>query len=189
MRCRVCSMPPAEASPQQSARSRLFFALQPDAGVRSRLWQLARSLPLARARLTHPDDLHATLAFLGMVDSGRLEQVTAVASRISGKAFKLQIDQLDYWPRPKVAWAGPSEIPAALTALVEQLWSGLAECGFEPDPRPYRPHITLARKGGRIAAGGIDPPIPWEVHDFVLMQSLPVVEPPRYNVLQRWPLD
>jgi len=183
-------MSPAECEERQQAapRARLFFALQPDGEVRTKLWRLARNLPLARPRLTHPDDLHATLAFLGMVEADRLDVVSAVAQGVEAEAFSLQIDRLDYWPRPKVAWAGSSATPPALQQLVDALWSGLAVHGFEPETRPYCPHITLARKGGRIEAGEIDPPIPWEAHDFVLMQSLSVAEPPRYKVLQRWAL-
>ncbi len=181
-------MSPAEEASPRPPRQRLFFALQPAPEIRTRLWRLARSLPLARERLTHPDDLHATLAFLGMVEADRLGAVTAVAAQIRAEPFTLQIDRLDYWPRPKVAWAGPSRVPPGLEQLVVDLWAGLASCGFEPETRPYRAHITLARKGGAIEAGTIEPPIPWEVGDFVLMQSLSVAEPPRYKVLQRWAL-
>jgi 2'-5' RNA ligase len=44
---------------------RIFFALWPDNGVRSRLEQLAAMLPPGRGRAHAAEDLHLTLAFIG----------------------------------------------------------------------------------------------------------------------------
>lgn len=152
------------------------------------LARVARSLPLQRERLTHPEDLHITLAFLGMVEAERLPCVLAAAERVRGEPFSLQLDHLDYWPRSKVAWLGPEETPPALTQLVNSLWKRLEKCGFQREPRAYQPHATLARKGGDIERGKVEPALLWEVGDFVLMESLSVREPPRYKVLRRWSL-
>ncbi|MDR2244802.1 MAG: hypothetical protein LBE15_05280 [Burkholderiales bacterium] len=43
-------------------------------------------------------------------------------------------------------WAGPKETPAALIALVEDIHALLQPCGFTPETRPFRAHITLRRK-------------------------------------------
>jgi len=71
---------------------------------------------------------------------------------------------------------------------VAELWQGLAGCGFTPESRPFRAHVTLTRKGRSHPPQDLPAPIAWPVREFVLVSSLSVPEPPRYKVLQRWPL-
>lgn len=168
--------------------SRLFFALWPDASVRQSLGALQRGLPENLGRRTHGADLHITLVFLGQVDDDRRPCVEQAAGAIRGRPFELNIDRLEHWRGPRVLWCGPSHKPQALDGLVRDLQIGLQACHFEPEQRPYAPHVTLARKARAVGARNLDEPIPWPVRDFVLVASRPQVGPPRYEVVGRWGL-
>ncbi len=172
-------MPPSE---------RLFFALQPEASVRAGLQGIAASLPEHRGRPVHPADRHITLVFLGEIGPEQRACAERAAAGVKGRPFELSIDRLGYWPRPRILWAGCSQIPETLLALVQRLQQALLACGFRPETRPFAPHVTLARKAHKLAGGELDRPLVWPVRSFVLMGSDLDAPPPRYRVLARWPL-
>ncbi len=167
---------------------RLFFALWPDARTRQALRSVQDGLGAGCGRLTHPADLHVTLVFLGNVESGRMPCIETVADGIHAGPFELHFDRLDYWRRPRILWCGPSGRPPALDALVHNLQAGLQACHIEPDQRPYAPHVTLARKARPVDVRDPGVGLHWQVRDFVLVASRSGAEPPRYEVLRRWPL-
>jgi 2'-5' RNA ligase len=175
--------------PEQPPLQRLFFALWPDADTRAALHALQREPGPASGRPVHPEDIHQTLVFLGQVEAGRLPCVLAAADQVRASAVTLELTRLGYWRGPRVAWAAPAETPPDLLDLVDQLWGGLAVCGFDRETRPFQSHVTLARKARSFPTATLERPIPWKVRDFVLVTSLSVPEPPRYQVLQRWPLS
>jgi RNA 2',3'-cyclic 3'-phosphodiesterase len=171
------------------ADGRHFFALWPEESVREGLMAAARRTD-RRGSVQHPADLHMTLVFLGLISDGQLRGIEAVADAIRGKAFTLQIDGLGYWSRPRILWAGPRQTPEPLSQLVFDLQNGLKACGFEPEKRPYQPHVTLYRKAMHAQAMVIEPAIEWPVSEFVLATSGGGAPgEPRYRVLQRWPLE
>ncbi len=169
------------------AEGRLFFALWPPRETRDRLAGLARQFNPPGGRLHHPDDLHITLVFLGQVKDAQLPCIQRVADGILSPVFTLQLDTLGHWPRPRILWSGPSAQSEALQHLVRSLQNGLQECGFEPEKRRYKPHVTLHRKVRHAEAGAIDKPIEWRAAEFVLAASGGgAADQPRYRILQRW---
>jgi 2'-5' RNA ligase len=162
--------------------------LWPDQDARGRLEEAARQLPEHHGRLGHPLDWHVTLVFLGQVGEGQLPCIEEVAAGVSSDAFRMRIDQVGYWKRPRILWCGPSRVPETLLRLVSGLQQGLRQCGFKPESRPYAPHITLARKARPVADYVLQPPVHWEVREFVLAGSHGGARPPRYQVLKRWQL-
>lgn len=172
-----------------SGRKRLFFALWPDEEVRARLADLQSRLPQDQGRWVHPEDLHITLQFLGAVEPGQQACIAEAARAVRGEPFQLLIDQLDFFPRPQIVWAGVEEVPAPLKRLVEALGRNLQRCGFEPEKRAYRPHVTLLRKTTPMASRRLPEPIPWKVDHFVLVESRPGGDPPWYRPLEGWALE
>jgi 2'-5' RNA ligase len=171
------------------AEGRLFFALWPDAPARKRLASLAREFGPKGGRQHHPDDHHITLVFLGSVEASKQPCIYQVAERIVSEPIDLQLDTIGHWPRPKILWCGPSQAPEALERLVKDLQQGLLACGFEPERRRYKPHVTLHRKVRHADSGAIADPIEWQAREFVLATSggnTPGA--PRYRILHRWPL-
>jgi len=167
---------------------RLFFALWPDQSLRSRLNRLVRELPEHAGQHHHPDDLHMTLVFLGAVAPEQQACIERIGDEIQLDPFTLYLDQVDYWSRPRILCLGVSDPPSLLTSLLQSLQSELMGCGFEPEKRPYKPHVTLSRKAKQKYAFSLDSPIEWPVSEFVLAGSSAGGKPPRYQVLKRWPL-
>lgn len=181
-------MPPApDSSP--APRRRLFFALWPDAAQRAALAALAEGLELGRrARPVPPCRLHVTLAFLGATGPQRMCCAERVAAGLRAPAFTLCLEQLGCWPRARILWSAPRRTPAALSALVAALQAGLADCGFPPERRRYRAHVTLAREVGARIARAPHPPLAWPVRGFHLVESVSDAAGSRYARLRSWEL-
>ncbi len=179
----------AEANASSAQRQRLFFALWPDDQVRQALAALASKSLKRRGRRIPAENLHLTLAFLGPVPPETRSCVEAMADGISGDSFTLEFTHLGFWPRPRVIWSGCDETPRALTALVNALRDGVKGCGLRPESRPYRAHLTLARKAS------VDPrfgephaPVIWSVDGFHLLESKTLSTGAQYKILRSWRL-
>ncbi len=120
---------------------RLFVAVEPSPAFRSALAEAQARLrdAGAAARMLEPSNLHLTLAFIGLWP----ENVTALPAVT--KPFSLTLSSLGIFPEAKVLWAGvrPS---ADLDRLAAEVRESLARAGIPFDPKPFVPHITLARK-------------------------------------------
>lgn len=164
-----------------------FFALWPDLEVRKQLNSEALQCE-SQGRLQHPLDLHMTLVYLGQVADGQMRCIEKVADSIVSNRFTFQIDGLGFWHRPRILWAGPTQIHENLSQLVFDLQQGLEGCGFEPERRRYKPHVTLYRKASHAEPRPIEPGIDWQVREFVLgVSGLNRPGEPRYRILKRWP--
>jgi 2'-5' RNA ligase len=172
----------------EPATQRLFFALWPDEGVRDQLRAAQTAIPNRGGRPVHVEDIHVTLAFLGQVEAERRACMEQAAAGVRGAPFELLIDRQGYWPRPRVAWCAPAEVPEPLRELVQRLNRALRPCGFEPERRAYSPHVTLFRDSRAVPEGPLARPVRWPCREFVLVASGGGAGGPRYRVLARWPL-
>jgi 2'-5' RNA ligase len=171
-------------------RLRLFFALWPDAPVRDALGEAARPmLEACRGRRVAQRNYHLTLAFLGGVPAARLDALRTAAGAVRAAPFDLVMDCHGHWPEARVAWLGCRRIPAAAPALAQGLWAALEPLGFPPDPRPFRPHLTVLRACRACDWPGPLAPVTWPVRDFVLVRSETLPAGPVYEVVDRWPLQ
>jgi 2'-5' RNA ligase len=167
---------------------RLFYALWPDGSTREALQLWQRQCVPQQARKTHRDDLHLTLNFLGNVPSEHIDDLKVLGANQRMDAFHLELDHLGCFARPKVLWAGLKRCPQPLLDLHEDVAEGLRALEFEPDARPYRPHVTLARKVVECPQGVDLKPINWLVSKWGLIESRPGRRP-LYKPLAIWPLD
>lgn len=153
--------------------SRLFLALWPDAAVRS---QLAGAMAELRRDMAgnwvKPDNLHITLAFLGDVLPARLPDIHRVADQTQGAGFTLMLDRAEFWPHNGIICLAPGVTPEPLQDLAANLARRLREAGFSLETRPYRAHLTLARKG-RTQANHVPlaAPVAWKIEGFSLVES------------------
>ncbi len=100
------------------------------------------------------DNLHLTLKFLGDVVDRDVPAICRVIRECCGdwEPFELEFEGAGSFPndeRPRVIWAGITAGGEELVSLVTTLETGLATLGFKPEPRDYRPHLTL----GRVRSG------------------------------------
>jgi 2'-5' RNA ligase len=172
------------------ATQRLFFALWPEEELQVRLARAGTALlPEQPGRPVAPGNLHATLVFLGDVDSDQRACVEAAADAVQGGAFSMTLDRFGYFRKPQVAWLGCRQVPPALLALVGQLNRGCAACGFPPERRPYEVHLTIARKVRRDPGRPPVIPIEWPVERFALVESVSTDRGVSYHPLRFWPLQ
>jgi 2'-5' RNA ligase len=152
--------PAGTGQPGQSGRSgsasafpRLFVAVPLPDNVRDALRKLSGKLrdEIPFHKWTHPDDLHITVQFLGETPETKLgdlrETLRDVA--IAHCSFPLSLSELDAFgppSRPSVLWAGLKGATDALSAVQRSVVTAMEQHGYEPESRPYRPHITLARR-------------------------------------------
>ncbi len=150
--------------------SRLFIALFPDAAARDEIaaWRDAWTWPRA-ATPVKTGRLHVTLHFLGDVKQERIAALAA-ALRVPFTPFTLRFDHAALWPHG-IAVLEPAALPNALLALHASLGATVRDLGLPVDDRPFRPHVTLARR-----ANGAVPPVAagqivWPVARYALMSS------------------
>lgn len=173
---------------EKPAMQRLFFALLPDAALHERLVKLRGELALNGAPVA-PGNLHLTLLFLGGTDAATRLDIERACDSVRAAAFTLTLDQIGYWPKPRIVWLGATATPPALNELVAQLNALAARSGFTVDTRPYAAHITLARKARAPDKKLSITPLQWEARGFSLMESQPTPQGVRYVELRRWGLQ
>jgi RNA 2',3'-cyclic 3'-phosphodiesterase len=110
--------------------------------------QLKEKLPFSR--WVHYEDLHITLAFLGSAPSEKLKMAEKnVIEAVRGSnSLKLAINKLGIFGRndsPRIFWADTLE-NKELQVLRKKVFTACEDAGFELETRPFRPHITIARK-------------------------------------------
>lgn len=138
----------------------------------------------AGLRWTPVDQWHVTLRFLPSVDPDALAQA---------------LGRVD-WTEPVVAEAGPSPRPlsrqvwvlpvAGLGGLAQAVLSSTAALA-EPEPPPFRGHLTLARARHPKALRDL-PALPvsarWPVHELVAFRSELLQGGARHHLIGRWPV-
>lgn len=173
---------------------RLFFALWPADSWRSALAAVSAPVVAQVAGLAvPPGNLHVTLAFLGPVPGTALAPLFEVGRQGPWPAVELEFQRLEYWAKPKVLVAMSKSVPAAGLAIVERLWTALERQDYARETRPWRPHLTLARRIRRpppenlvlapVAPVGDEPP--WRL---ALVESSAHPEGPRYKPRADWPI-
>ena len=167
------------------ARERLFVALWPDASTRANIAQAATRLGIDGRRVA-AEDLHLTLVFLGQVDPARRAFVVRAMRETRARAFDLALDRSGYFSASRVAWLGPSVVPAPLGAMRRRLTAHLRGRGFVLEDRAFRAHVTLARDAARPAAAKADCalPVSWRVASMALVRSQTGRDGARYDVVE-----
>lgn len=96
---------------------------------------------------TTRDQWHITLAFLGEVEDEKVDTLCARLEEVRSPFCDVEVGGFGVfpsWEAPRVFWVGVS-LPKHLVALSESVWAVLEREGFVRDPKPFHPHITLAR--------------------------------------------
>ena len=123
------------------------------------------------------------------MDGQKRACVEAAADSIYGRSFLLTLDRISWWSRSRVSFLEPSEIPAELSDLVAELKRGCQRCGFEPERRPFRAHLTLARSVTRGQPSMAVEAVACSVQNFCLVESRTLPAGAEYTVLRSWPLS
>ncbi|MCG5531349.1 RNA 2',3'-cyclic phosphodiesterase [Halorhodospira halochloris] len=168
-------------------RQRLFFALWPDDDLRSAICSRVPSghggRPVAR------DNLHLTLAFIGAADTAYAECLAEAAQSVRFEPFAFELQGLGCFGNGKVLWLGNVKPLEPLERLAQDLSAVLQPCGFEPEARPFCPHVTVVRKPKAPLNLGPIEPVRWEVERFCLVSSIPAQGGVKYEVVRSYSAD
>lgn len=176
-------------TPGATQRIRAFFALVPDEATRLKFVALARDVARrSRGRAITGEHVHLTVAFLGDVEASELPRLRAIADALPLAGAALDFDVLGAWRASGVAWVAPADVPAPLTAMCTALHESLQQAGFSLDTRPFRPHVTLARRCVQPHPRAHCAPIRWDVTRLCLIGSELRPEGPLYTQLHEWTL-
>ncbi len=174
--------------PANSELLRLFFALYPGPQVRQHLTQLSGLISSGSGEVCDPVNLHLTLAFIGSADREYQGCLEAAAAKVCASRFELTLSVFGYFQKPRIVWVGPGESSPALLFLAEQLNNSLRYCGYTPERRDFKPHVTLKRKASKLLKEPGFVPIKWQVDDFCLMASFIQNGKTCYRVVRQYKL-
>ena len=176
------------AAPAEAV-ARVFFALVPPPPLQQALGDLARDVARrAHGRPVPADNVHATLAFVGVWPVSRLPELHAAGGDVHGEPMRIVLDRQGAFRRAGIAWIAALQPPSALGTLAQALFERLVAVGVKLDERPFRPHVTLARHCRGPYPSGPVGPFAWDVDVIALMLSDTPAEGARYRMLASWPL-
>ena len=182
---------------------RLFVAVDPPEPVRSALARLIeRGKGLAPdARWVRAEAMHLTLAFLGNMPDEIVPRIEAALGQVTPRHAALDlaagpVGSFGTKARPRVLWAGLVGALEELAALQLDVEAALEPLGYQPEERPFRPHLTLARaremRGDAALAAARDSLVPqapaFSVGELILYRSEPSAHGSTYTALARLPL-
>jgi RNA 2',3'-cyclic 3'-phosphodiesterase len=130
---------------------RAFLALEIPAAQQTAIY--TQTTPICTAlganlRRVPAQNLHISLKFLGETPASQLQKLIQVIPTClkNVQPFPLQANGLGTFPKPaqaRVLWMGV-HAPNILRQIARDL-EATVRAGFEPDPKPFSPHITLGR--------------------------------------------
>jgi 2'-5' RNA ligase len=142
---------------------RLFVAVPvpPDAldACRALIDGIRRGPAGRGARWVRTENLHLTLRFLGDTPADRVPAVAEAMRRAAGgtRAFEVRLAGAGAFPssgRPRALWLGIVVGAPELGAIASAMEPPLAELGWPPEGRPFRPHLTVARTDAASISDG-----------------------------------
>jgi 2'-5' RNA ligase len=174
---------------------RLFFALQLAPAQSDALAEHVSPLIAQLGAVAVPaQNFHTTLCFIGSIEAERLDALRAAAASLRGRPVRLSFDSLEYWETPKILCATSSRDSSSAMELSIALGEAAVAAGFSPDIKPFRAHVTLARKISAAQASTVPwplplmPPIVMRADKFALMSSRREGAVSIYSAVDSWAL-
>ena len=131
---------------------RSFLAIELPGPILTKIGEVQGGLRSSRAdvRWTNPETIHLTLKFFGNIEESRIDPIfKSIEEPIRNTPpFSLKVQGVGAFPHlknPRVIWIGLVDEREALTLLQKQIETYLEKIGFQPEDRPFRPHLTLGR--------------------------------------------
>jgi 2'-5' RNA ligase len=197
---RLAQLPPRAKVHPEGVRLFIGIPLAPAvteqlAGLRKRVEKPGDGL-----RWSSSESWHITLQFLGSSTEPQYACVVEQLQKLSAPGVPIRLEGLGFFDRAGVFFVDVFVTPQ-LTRLQQMVTQATSQCGFEPEDRPYHPHITLARKKGQSGSAirdlkrrleqeaGSAPRFPaFTAHEFLLYESFPGPSGSRYEVRAHFPL-
>lgn len=171
---------------------RLFIAVPLPEVVSDHItrWTQELEKQMSFRKWVHPKDYHITVQFLGDTQG---ENVESVLSSLHDVALKQQPIELALQgagvfglsTAPRILWAGIAGEIEELQKLQQHVTTSMSPLGYKAEDRPYKAHITVARKfsGGNLPTDWLNTgpePVTFTADKLVLfrtnMHSSPMYE-------------
>lgn len=165
--------------------ARLFTGIALPTAVVQKLQTLQPS-PMPGMKLVKAEQMHLTLHFIG---EGELELYRQALDKLQSAQFSITIESLGKFANRKetILWAGVRESDE-LKSFHREMEAALIVAGYQPEKRPYHPHMTLARCDGRVPSEVVEAflaqpyePMEIKVDEVVLFSSVLSANGPKYE--------
>jgi 2'-5' RNA ligase len=131
---------------------RSFLAIELPEPILKKIEEVQADLKSTHAdvRWVNPQQIHLTLKFFGYIEEPRIDPIVkSIEEPIRNTSpFSLKVQGIGAFPNlrsPRVIWMGLVEGKEVLTSLQKQIEIQLEKVGFQPEDRPFHPHLTLGR--------------------------------------------
>ena len=146
-------------------------------------------------RWSLPESWHITLQFLGNTTQDQLDCILPRLREIRSGLVPVQLEATGFFDRAGIFFADVRVTPE-LRSLHQQVSAATNPCGFQPEDRPYHPHITLAQTKGKsgsqsmkVLKKGIKTQpsfTPFAAQEFALYESFLGREGSRYEIREHF---
>lgn len=187
---------------------RLFYGVEVAVDVKQALTRVQMAMQATGViadNWSDPNLFHVTLLFLGQVGAQHRQALHTVGTEVAAahKRFELAATHPGMFERNRILWMAirDDEGMDRLRALNQSIHAQVAAAiPVALEDRPYRAHLTLARKLDRAsfpqvrawtreqALTEVDGPLSWPVDSFCLFASTREQGRLVYPVLERFPL-
>jgi len=131
---------------------RSFLAIELPEAILKRIGEVQQDLKSARAdvRWVSPRNIHLTLKFFGNIEESQIDAITQAIEepvRVT-PSISITVKGIGAFPslkNPRVIWIGLPDEKKVLVSIQRRLEGELQKIGFQPEDRPYHPHLTLGR--------------------------------------------
>jgi 2'-5' RNA ligase len=131
---------------------RSFLAIELPKPILRKIEEVQGDLRSTRAdvRWVNPEKIHLTLKFFGNIEESRIEPIfKSIEEPIRNTLpFSLEVRGVGAFPHlrnPRVIWMGLVDGREVLVSFQKQIETQLEKIGFQPEDRPFHPHLTLGR--------------------------------------------
>ena len=190
-----------------SDQVRLFIACEIPEDVKEDIGKVIETLrgrSGSAVRWIRSEGVHVTLKFLGEVPIKKLPSVKLAIQEatVGHSPFELEFSNIGTFGGReglRIMWVGIAGDVLRLEALVRAVNAAMSVVGFEPERRPFRPHLTLGRVKDEIptrqraeievaVAKMAVPSTSWRTTQVSLMRSRLTSAVASYEVIASFPL-
>lgn len=178
---------------------RFFIALEIPDSSKDEIKQIQQQLRhlVPDLRLTEPEKLHLTIAFIGEQANSLTDDLTNIINQATRDIppFTITPAYLDGFPNlhhAQILWVGVKGDSDKLMILRERIKDGLVGLGIEVDERRFVPHIAIAKVNNFKLDPKVEEKIqqlmqqnfaPIQIHSVKLFESIPNHDLHSHNTL------
>ena len=140
------------------------------------------------------DNFHITLCFMGSISPSQshalnreIQQLLQSLPKLNNAQRQLTSDSIGLFRKPQVLYLDFKQFPENFRKIANALSQASVNLGIHQENRPYRPHLTIARKAKMLPT--VSPfSITMQVNAFSLYESTSTKNGVSYIPIQSWKL-